>query len=130
MEVVAAALSDRDGVALLAGAGEPTATLEVAQGADARGRRVPIATLDAFLADRDDVAPAVVKVDVEGHESAVLRGMRSTFHRLRPALIIEMHGDRSFLEALESAGYVCSSIEPYPTLDEAPWWAHVLALRA
>ena len=130
VEVVAAALSDRDGDALLAGAGEPTATLEVAPGADARGRRVPIATLDSFLADRDDVAPAVVKVDVEGHESAVLRGMRSTLHRLRPALIVEMHGDRSFLEALESAGYVCSPIEPYPTLDEAPWWAHVLALRA
>ena len=54
--------------------------------------------------------------------------MRATLERDRPALIVEMHGDRSFLEALEAAAYVCNPIEPYPTLDDAPWWAHVLAL--
>lgn len=47
---------------------------------------VPVAPLDSL-----DLPPlAFVKIDVEGHERAVLRGARSTLGRDRPRLLIEI----------------------------------------
>jgi FkbM family methyltransferase len=47
---------------------------------------VRVSTLDAELAER---APAVVKIDVEGAELAVLEGGRSVLAEARPVLIFE-----------------------------------------
>jgi FkbM family methyltransferase len=48
---------------------------------------VPAVTLDAALADLDDPI-RLVKVDVEGHEAAVLRGAGQVFDRLEPRYLL------------------------------------------
>lgn len=46
------------------------------------------------LIDREALPlPDVIKMDVEGHESGVLRGMRNTLVRARPAILMEISGE-------------------------------------
>ena len=73
--------------------------------------------LDDYFANRDGVAerngrPAFIKIDVEGHESAVLAGARETLTASRPTLLVECEvrhradGDvRPVFELLTSLGY-------------------------
>jgi len=53
-------------------------------------RKVPGRTFDQFLAERQrPVGPvALIKIDVEGHENAVLRGMKGCLSSERPRLIM------------------------------------------
>ena len=53
---------------------------------------VPTVTLDEILDQRLAVSDIVgfIKIDVEGHELAVLKGARSTIERHRPAMLIEL----------------------------------------
>lgn len=46
-------------------------------------------TVDVLTLDELDLAPEVVKIDVQGAEDAVVRGGMRTFERFRPASIIE-----------------------------------------
>ncbi|MDB5295150.1 MAG: hypothetical protein JWO31_1133 [Phycisphaerales bacterium] len=50
---------------------------------------VPVSTIDAEVA-RLAAPPNFVKIDVEGHEAAVLRGAADTLDRYRPRLIVEV----------------------------------------
>jgi FkbM family methyltransferase len=89
----AAALSDTIGDAELFIPGRPgrystqLASLRSA-GRDRDGVlvRVPTRTLDSY--DLRNIG--FIKVDVEGHEQAVLRGARETIARDRPVLLLEM----------------------------------------
>jgi hypothetical protein len=72
---------------------------------------VEVMTLDAFFAERPR-GPDFLKIDVEGHELAVLEGARAILARHRPTLLIECEarhradGDvRSVFALLESLGY-------------------------
>jgi FkbM family methyltransferase len=51
--------------------------------------QVPGHTLDSLLAQRD-LAPDLIKIDVEGHERAVLAGATRTLAEHRPTVIIEV----------------------------------------
>jgi len=54
------------------------------------------------------LAPTFIKIDVEGHELAVLRSGRQTLIHHRPVLMVEMHGPELRREAktwLEANGY-------------------------
>jgi FkbM family methyltransferase len=73
--------------------------------AEAEPVRVPTTTLDAEVAARG-LAPAFVKVDVEGAELGVLAGAEETLRR-RPVLLVEV-GDAtagSVAERLAERGY-------------------------
>lgn len=53
--------------------------------------QVPCVTLDEF--SQTQPPPTLVKVDVEGAESEVLKGAVHLFERVRPRLICEVHDD-------------------------------------
>ena len=66
---------------------------------------VPTATLDSFkLAN-----VGFIKIDVEGHELAVLRGALQTIHRDRPKMLIECE-DRHNLGGIEKLSNLMSKI--------------------
>ncbi|WP_297889151.1 FkbM family methyltransferase [uncultured Halorubrum sp.] len=83
--------------------------------------RVPIRRLDDLVEGVDGAAagaaerprdvdpvspPDAIKVDVEGHEAAVLRGAAATLAAHRPLLVVEVHG------AERSAGAEAAAAEP------------------
>lgn len=89
----ALALSDRAGTAELvipadASGTEHDSSASIAPGFAASGRRVtvPMATLDSLNISN----AALIKIDVEGHEAAVLAGAQATIAASRPALIVEI----------------------------------------
>jgi len=111
--VHALALSDRTGTAELVipgeGGVEHDSSAALAGGAVAQGRRVevPLAPLDSMgITDA-----ALIKIDVEGHEDAVLRGAAATIAASHPALIVEIeqrHIARPISEAfaeVQAMGY-------------------------
>lgn len=88
---------------LAAGEADGTASFHISMAADNCGfsphpaapplRQVEVRTarLDTLLADRTP-CPVLVKIDVEGHELAVLRGMNDTFARFPDlSLVVELN---------------------------------------
>ena len=78
---------------------------------------VPGITIDQMAAEYG--APTHIKIDVEGHEAAVLRGARQTLLRFSPQLFIELHNQivrddgrdpSSALDELGSSGYSIVSL--------------------
>ncbi len=51
---------------------------------------VPVMTLDQLF-DTDQLAPTLVKIDVEGHEIGVLEGARGLIARGRTSFVVEFH---------------------------------------
>jgi len=104
--VVATALSDHDGEATLyCTTADALATLEetratggaVGAGAELEWTgsiRVPLRTLDGLVAEHG--RPVLVKIDVEGHEAAVVRGLGTC----RPSVFFEVNRE-SFDEVLD-----------------------------
>jgi FkbM family methyltransferase len=100
-EIVEAAVGDRAGTARLA-TDRGSLRAMLTDDADA-ATDVRLVTLDEV----DKGAPAVVKIDVEGAESRVLRGMTNMLRDDKPVLIIEIHGDQHepVTTILREAGY-------------------------
>jgi FkbM family methyltransferase len=74
--------------------------------ANASGERVKVATADSM----ELPPPTVIKLDVEGHEAAVLRGAEKMLSRSRPVIIMENWSADSVsslepLRLLEALGY-------------------------
>ncbi len=66
---------------------------------------VSLTSIDALRRERSPVD--FIKIDVEGHEAAVLRGAKETIELDQPVLFIECsHPDHGCLAPLESSGYV------------------------
>ncbi|MEO8603829.1 MAG: FkbM family methyltransferase [bacterium] len=85
------------------------------------------AAADALLADGHLRAPQLVKIDVEGGEGAVIRGMAGALQTHRPVLMMELHGyqaARDVLATLEPLGY------RFETLEQPQHFASAAALAA
>lgn len=78
------------------------AGVDVAQRARFRRRSVRV-----LRADQLDLAPDVIKIDVEGSEAEVLEGLAACLDRLRPALLIERNEPARWLPGLIARGYRC-----------------------
>lgn len=107
VEVAATALSEAPGeIRMTAGLGASNRVSE-------EGVAVPVTTLDALLAGR---TPAVIKLDVEGHEAPVLRGAAAALRAPSLlALIVETrgHGDEPQVDALcRAAGLAPHAYDP------------------
>lgn len=86
----------------------------------------PLEEHDVALKPLDDIGlreVGLIKIDVEGHEMAVLEGARATIARCRPTLLIEVeerHNSgavarvRAYLEALGFAGFYLDGLEVKP----------------
>ena len=118
------ALGDQQGKCLLYGGGEGASLLKNWGGmASTYAREVEVKTLDSLIAGRPTAERLLIKVDVEGHELAVLAGARQLLARVAgPCWIIE-HSFRenqdglinpSYLKLFEvfwTAGYVCETFD-------------------
>lgn len=117
--VYALALSDHDGSGRFAvpvyGGEALTTRASLETGAnvgheDELVYEVPLARLDSFELTQIDV----IKIDVEGHERAVLDGAWRTIDRERPTLIVEIEErhhlgeSESIIAGLVTHGYQCS----------------------
>lgn len=58
---------------------------------------------------------SLVKIDAEGHDYYVLKGMKNILHRDKPTLIIE-HGSAEVKEYLEKIGYVQKKLVNSPNI--------------
>ena len=75
---------------------------------------VKVDTLDSFLA-RENITPDVIKIDVEGAELDVLRGATETLRKMRPKVLVEIHGwgdptSEKVKELLANADYTISIV--------------------
>ncbi len=119
------ALSDRSGTATLTipldGSVERPTQASIAATGDGRTVEVATATLDDFGLDRLDF----VKIDVEGHERAVIDGADATLRRCRPLILIEiaarlLTGDtvpEDVIESIRSRAYEGVLLAPSGDVD-------------
>lgn len=112
-EVYAAALSDRVGTVELEHAGAVDTCNRTVEGfkSSLPTITVPRTTFEQFLRERGPLPAPVcaVKIDVEGHENSVLRGMLRFLSRERPKLVMFEYLQRTniseTLDLFEQAGY-------------------------
>jgi len=109
VEVLAIAVSDRNGVASFAA--EQTGFMGRLSGEGSLA--VSTSTMDSLVAEGKVLPPDYVKMDIEGAELLALRGGRETFQRFHPVLFLATHGqviEKECRRLLESWGYECRSM--------------------
>ena len=92
MTPLAMALGSSEGYVELAVDATNTGNASIHRSATAEGHqlvRAPMRRLDDVLSDAETPPPALIKIDVEGHEFEVLQGARETLARGRPAILFE-----------------------------------------
>ncbi|PWH16544.1 MAG: hypothetical protein DDG59_09260 [Anaerolineae bacterium] len=130
MEVVAAAVVEAaQTVTFLIGPSDDTGRV-VEHGTDVSAGSeqlaVPGVALDALVFEQGYPPPQVVKIDVEGGEVAVLRGMRRLLEQVRPLVLLETHNpacSEAAWQILTQCGYrLCWMKKGYPPLSRPAAW--------
>ncbi len=125
-EVHELALSDQAGVVELENAGGVDSCNRTVAGFTTSAPTISVQrdTLDGFMAERGALPPPIsaVKIDVEGHENSVLRGMLRFLETHRPRLVMFEYLQRTniveTLELFSRVGYRVMELKP-----EAAAWA-------
>ena len=100
---------------------------------------VTTTTLDQFVLEEGHTPPGFIKIDIEGAESAALRGGARVIAKYRPVLLIELHNpteDRAVGGFLKSLGYNAFRVESGEAVEnmESGWpdrsgmWGSVIAV--
>ena len=91
-------------------------------------------SLDAFVYQRGNPPPAVVKMDIEGGEMLALPGMERLLLEARPLVLLELHGPRAsgkVWDTLIAAGYQISRMSPgypgVPSPEALQWKSYIVA---
>ena len=110
VKILELAASDHDGTAdLLVGSNDTVSTLEASWTtiafpdyfADKRMIRVPTRMLSTLLPEQGVHQVGFLKIDVEGHETNVLRGTLTDRTRLEPPVIVMFEANQRFPEKAE-----------------------------
>ena len=89
---------------------------------------VPVSTLDGYVTEHGLRPPRLVKIDVEGAEIAVLKGMAEVAERFRPVIVTECHWTAAELRpTVESFGYTVSSLDGDERIEDADPGVHTIA---
>jgi FkbM family methyltransferase len=89
---------------------------------DGAVEEVESVSLDRFDARAGLGRVALVKIDVEGHELAVLRGAAGLLARHRPALMVELNDVPALRSFAEAEGYTAVRFSPgTAVLEPRPW---------
>ncbi|MES3160111.1 MAG: FkbM family methyltransferase [Halorubrum sp.] len=103
------ALLDENGTVAFTGAPDPAAHVSGVYGSEETNTiQVDAAAGDTLVADGEIQPPDIVKIDAEGAEAAVLRGLQTTIREHRPrSIYCEVHTDAPAIrEILDDLGYV------------------------
>ena len=123
VQVIQAAVSDAPGSLLMLSSGVfSNGYFRLVKGRSPRElTRTEATTIDRLA--QQFGPPTHIKIDVEGHEAAVLRGGRDTLKSAAPVLFLELHNELIALEGgnpadalaeLEQAGYAVFSLHGEP----------------
>lgn len=114
VQVVEAAVSDRHGRTTHSTRGRSTMEWALRKRPAHGSRQARTVTIDEWCL-RHKARPDFVKIDVEGHEAQVLRGMNETLRNMTPRLLIEVHSLEAQAECmrlLRSRRYIATVVAP------------------
>ena len=96
---------------------------------------VPCISLDDFVFIKNNPAPDLFKLDIEGGEVLALPGMRRILLEKQPTLLMELHGQESIRVSwniLSDTGYrICRMKPDFPvvhSIQELNWKSYLVAL--
>jgi FkbM family methyltransferase len=90
---------------------------------------VETVSIDGLLDAGELPPPALVKIDVEGAELAVLEGMAKTIAEHRPVIVCELHGTHAgFVDAMAEHSYRVVNLEGPTPIEGDPDSHHALGL--
>jgi FkbM family methyltransferase len=113
VRTVQKAISDRTGTVRFSADASVTSAITDSPGTQI-GIDVPCETLDQLAEDLALQKIDLIKIDVEDHEVAVLRGAQRVLRSIQPALLIEIHSPQSrdgCRQILHDCGYKTRQVE-------------------
>lgn len=110
IEIYEAAVAEQHGEALF----DPGASIAMGHLSDKGTIRVRQVSLDELLAEGELLPPDVIKIDVEGAESAVVKGAQTLLQHFHPVIFLDTHGREAHdatLRLLQAFGYQFESLD-------------------
>lgn len=90
---------------------------------------VPTRQLDRMVFSAEIPAPALIKLDAEGAEPAILKGAAQVLAKIRPILLIELHAtNHEVADILESHKYSAHVLGSPCSPRDAEWNCRIVAL--
>jgi FkbM family methyltransferase len=85
--------------------------------------RVAGIALDDYVFEQGGRPPALVKIDAEGGESAVLMGAKAVLDRYKPSILCEIHDPANGAELADFLTRIGYSVQDLPSVKKGYLWA-------